>query len=71
MPYPPNEKPFNYPNHPNQPSGSGGAGANSNCSNCPPSNAPSAPFNYNIPPYPNLDDEKKDLNTFLSVNKTE
>lgn len=27
------------------------------------------PFNYNIPPYPTLDQEKKDLNTqFLSVN---
>lgn len=26
------------------------------------------PFNYNIPPYPTLDQEKKDLNTqFLSV----
>lgn len=29
----------------------------------------SAPFNYNIPPYPTLDQEKKDLNTqFLQVN---
>lgn len=28
-----------------------------------------APFNYNIPPYPQLDQEKKDLNThFLSVS---
>lgn len=28
-----------------------------------------APFNYNIPPYPTLDQEKKDLNTqFLSVS---
>lgn len=27
------------------------------------------PFNYNIPPYPSLDQEKKDLNTqFLSVS---
>lgn len=29
----------------------------------------SAPFNYNIPPYPMLDQEKKDLNTqFLQVH---
>lgn len=29
----------------------------------------SAPFNYNIAPYPNLDGEKKDLNTnFLNVS---
>lgn len=29
----------------------------------------SAPFNYNIAPYPNLDGEKKDLNTnFLAVS---
>lgn len=28
------------------------------------------PFNYNIPPYPQLDQEKKDLNTqFLSVRE--
>lgn len=28
-----------------------------------------APFNYNIPPYPTLDQEKKDLNTqFLQVH---
>lgn len=26
------------------------------------------PFNYNIPPYPNIDQEKKDINTFMSVS---
>lgn len=32
-------------------------------------NTAAPPFNYNIPPYPELDQEKKDLNTqFLSVN---
>lgn len=32
------------------------------------SHASTPPFNYNIPPYPPLDQEKKDLNTqFLSV----
>lgn len=26
------------------------------------------PFNYNISPYPNVDNEKKDLNNFMSVS---
>lgn len=51
------QAPFNYP--------AAGPGSSSTHT----ASAP-APFNYNIPPYPTLDQEKKDLNTqFLQVQK--
>lgn len=54
LPVMPQQKPFNYPGPGDSNSNSGGI----------------APFNYNIPPYPHLDQEKKDLNTqFLSVSR--
>lgn len=52
LPVLPQAKPFAYPT----------PGTSSNTHNATP------PFNYNIPPYPTLDQEKKDLNTqFISV----
>lgn len=53
LPVMPQHQPFNYP--------APGPGTSSNHNAAP-------PFNYNIPPYPTLDQEKKDLNTqFLQV----
>lgn len=50
MPQPPSHVPFNYP----PPGGSSGGASGG---------YPTPPFNYNIPAYPPLDQEKKDLNT--------
>lgn len=68
MPPLPHHAPFNYPPPPpGGPGGSNNGGACAGAGFCP----PTAPFNYNIPPYPQIDPEKKDLNInnqFLSVS---
>lgn len=54
MPQMPNQAPFNYP-----PPGGSSGGASGGYQ--------SPPFNYNIPAYPPLDQEKNDLNTHFQT----
>lgn len=55
MPQPPSNTPFSYPPPGGSSGGAGGGGY------------PSPPFNYNIPAYPALDQEKNDLNTHFQM----
>lgn len=54
LPQPPSNAPFNYP----PPGGSSGGASGG---------YPTPPFNYNIPAYPTLDQEKNDFNSHFQT----